>query len=155
MLKVFATNVVVSKGYGENPALSFFNNEEIVRFRIGHKVYDSKAEDNTRWLNMTVKAFNGVCERIKKMKIKEGSYINIVGHLDEDTWTDTATNEKKSMLVIIVDDIEYASSGGGSKNSDEKSDSGSKSSNKKKKPESSDNFEGYEGFGGNSFFDED
>lgn len=155
MFKVVATNVVVSKGYGENPALSFFNNGEIVRFRIGHKVYDSKAEDNTRWLNMTVKAFNGVCERIKKMKIKEGSYINILGHLDEDTWTDTATNEKKSMMVVIIDDIEYASSGSGNgKNSDEKSDSGSKPAEKKQNPESSDNFTGYESFGGNSFFDE-
>lgn len=155
MFKVIATNVVVSKGYGENPALSFFNNGEIVRFRIGHKVYDSKAEDNTRWMNMTVKAFNGICERIKKMKIKEGSYINILGHLDEDTWTD-ANNEKKSMIVVIVDDIEYASSGNGNgKNNEEKTNGGSKSQDKKKKPESSDNFEGYEGFGGNSFFDED
>lgn len=154
MFKVVATNVVVSKGYGENPALSFFNNDEIVRFRIGHKVYDSKAEDNTRWMNMTVKAFNGVCERIKKMKIKEGSYINILGHLDEDTWTDS-NNEKKSMIVVIIDDIEYASGGGNGKNGDNKSDGGSKSSDKKKKPESSDNFTGYEGFGGNSFFDED
>lgn len=155
MFKVVATNVVVSKGYGENPALKFSDNGENVRFRIGHKVYDSKAEDNTRWLNMTVKAFNGVCERIKKMKIKEGSYINILGHLDEDTWTDPTTKEKKSMMVVILDDIEYASMGGGNgKNSDEKSDGGSKPAEKKQKPESSENFTGYESFGGNSFFDE-
>lgn len=155
MLKVVATNVVVSKGYGENPALKFSDNGEIVRFRIGHKVYDSKANDNTRWLNLTVKAFNGVCERIKKMKIKEGSNINILGHLDEETWTDPATNEKKSAMVIILDDIEYASMGNGNgKNSDEKSDGGGKTESKKKKPEDSENFSGYEGFGGNSFFDE-
>lgn len=154
MFKVVATNVVVSKGYGENPALSFFNNDEIVRFRIGYKVYDSKAEDNTRWLNMTVKAFNGVCERIKKMKIKEGSYINILGHLDEDTWTDPATKEKKSMMVVILDEIEYASMGSGNgKNGDEKS-GGGKPSEKKKDPESSGNFTGYESLGENSFFDE-
>ena len=101
MFKVVATNVVVSKGYGENPALKFSDNGENVRFRIGHKVYDSKAEDNTRWLNMTVKAFNGVCERIKKMKIKEGSYINILGHLDEDTWTDPTTKEIRYRVLIL------------------------------------------------------
>lgn len=155
MLKVVATNVVVSKGYGENPALKFSENGEIVRFRIGHKVYDSKADDNTRWLNLTVKAFNGVCERIKKMKIKEGSYINILGHLDEETWTDSATNEKKNAMVIILDDIEYASMGSGNgKNTDDKSDGSGKTESKKKKPEDSENFSGYEGFGGNSFFDE-
>lgn len=154
MFKVVATNVVVSKGYGENPALKFSDNGENVRFRIGHKVYDSKAEDNTRWMNMNVKAFNGVCERIKKMKIKEGSYINILGHLDEETWTDSETKEKKSAMVVIIDDIEYASMGGGNgKNSDEKSDGG-KPTEKKQKPESSKNFTGYESFGGNSFFDE-
>ena len=155
MFKVVATNVVVSKGYGENPALKFSDNGENVRFRIGHKVYDSKAEDNTRWMNLTVKAFNGVCERIKKMKIKEGSYINILGHLDEDTWTDTATNEKKSMIVVILDDIEYASIGGGNgKNGDEKSSGGNKPTEKKKDPENSGNFTGYESLGENSFFDE-
>lgn len=153
MLKVVATNVVVSKGYGENPALKFSDNGENVRFRVGYKVYDTKAENNTRWLNLNVKAFNGVCERIKKMKLKEGSYINILGHLDEETWEDQKTNEKKSAMVIVLDDVEYASSGSGgnAKNNDEKSDGGKKS--EKKDPESSDNFEGYSQFGDNSFFD--
>lgn len=49
MLKVFATDVVVSKGYDNAPALKFGEKGDSVRFRIGKKVYDARAEGNTRW----------------------------------------------------------------------------------------------------------
>ena len=86
MLKVFATQVVVSKGYDNTPALRFSENGDSVRFRIGKKVYDPHAENDSRWINLPVKAFNGVCERIKKMQLKEGSFVNLIGRLDEDSW---------------------------------------------------------------------
>ena len=112
MLKVFSTNVVISKGYDNNPALKFHNGENgrSVRFRIGMKVYDSSAENNHRWVNINVKAFNGMCDRIEKMKLDEGSYINLVGKLDEETWTD-GEGKPRSAMVIILDDIEYAGAG--------------------------------------------
>ena len=84
MFKVIATDVVISKGYDGAPALKFSENGESVRFRIGKKVYDTRAENNTRWVNLSVKAFGPVCERIKKMQLKESSFINILGRLDED-----------------------------------------------------------------------
>lgn len=115
MFKVIATNVVISHGYNGAEALKFSDNGASVRFRIGKKVYDPKAENNTRWVNMSVKAFGNVCERIKKMSLKESSFINIEGRLDEDIWTDPNTHEQKSQFVIILDDVEYASSGDGSK----------------------------------------
>lgn len=108
MLKVFATGVVVSKGYNNAPALKYSTNGESVRFRFGKKVYDPNTEDKSRWLNMSVKAFGGVCEHIKKMQLKEGAYVNIIGRLDEDTWTDETTGEKKTAMVVIADEIEYA-----------------------------------------------
>ena len=37
MLKVFATQVVVSKGYDNTPALRFSENGDSVRFRIGNR----------------------------------------------------------------------------------------------------------------------
>ena len=49
MFKVIATDVVISKGYDGAPALRFSENGESVRFRIGKKVYDTRAENNTRW----------------------------------------------------------------------------------------------------------
>ena len=157
MFKVFGTNVVVSKGFDNNPAFKFSENGESVRFRIGERVYDTRAEDNTRWVNRTVKAFGPLCERIKNMKLKEGSFINLIGRLDEDTWTDSQTNEKKSMTVIILDEIEYASNGGGEKSAKDKqaqskAQGDAASAKGAAAPEQSDNFTGYEPFGGGAFF---
>lgn len=112
MFKVLATGVVISKGFDNNPALKFSEKGDSVRFRVGQKVYDSRVENNTRWVNHTIKAFGSVCERIEKMQLKEGSFVNFVGRLDEDTWTDEESGEIKRMQVIILDEIEYASGGG-------------------------------------------
>ena len=109
MLKVFATQSIVSKGYDGAAILRFSEKGDSVRFRIGKKVYDSREENNSRWINLSVKAFGPVCDRIKKMQLKEGSCINLIGRLDEDTWTDKNTGETKSAMVIVLDDIEYAS----------------------------------------------
>ena len=155
MFKVFATDVVVSKGYDNSSALKFSDDGTSVRFRIGKKVYDTRAENNTRWVNVSVKAFGTVCERIKKMQLKEGSFIHIAGRLDEDNWVDQTTNEKKSQIVIILDEVEYAS--GGNKSTKDNQQTGtapaSTSAAPASNPESSPNFEGYTPFGGGSFFD--
>ena len=112
MLKVFATQVVVSRGYDGAAAIKFSEKGDAVRFRIGKKVYDPNAENNARWINLAVKGFGPICERIKKMQLKDGSFVNLIGRLDEDVWEDQQTHEKKSAMVIILDDIEYASGGG-------------------------------------------
>lgn len=129
MFKAIVTDAVISKGYENNPALRFFEGENAsssnVRFRIGKSVYDSRAEKNQRWVNITVKAFGYICERIKKMELKEGSHVHIIGRLDEETWDDNGT--KKSAWVIIADEIEYAY--GGNQNSDNQSGSNSEGAN--------------------------
>ena len=165
MLKVFATDVVISKGFDNTPALKFSDTGDSVRFRFGKKVYDTRAENNTRWVNMSVKAFGGVCERIKKMQLKEGSFVNLVGRLDEDKWTDQATGETKSMMVIVLDEIEYASGGGG-KSKDNQSGqnqnhgtpaSGGQPQNNNAPADNQEmpsNFGGFEPAGPGSFFDQ-
>ena len=95
MLKVFATQVVVSRGYDGAAALRFSEKGDSVRFRIGKKVYDPHAENDSRWINLSVKAFGNVCERIKKMQLKEGSFINLIGRLDEDCWTRPAAERQR------------------------------------------------------------
>lgn len=167
MLKVFATQVVVSKGYDNAPALRYSENGDSVRFRIGKKVYDPHAENQSRWVNLSVKAFNGVCERIKKMQLKEGSFVNLIGRLDEDSWKDEEGNAK-SMMVVILDDIEYASGGGKAKENQaiggqqnavpqNAAPQNAAPKNSAAAPavgsEPSGNFTGYEPFGGGSFFD--
>lgn len=120
MLKMIVTEAVVSKGYEDAPAIRFIDSEgggQIANFRIGKRIYDSKAPDNHRWLNFTVKAFGGMCERIKRMKLKEGSYINIVARYDEETWTVRDSSETRTSVVLYLDEIEYASNGNGQKGS--------------------------------------
>lgn len=163
MLEVFATNVIISKGYDGAPALKFSDNGDSVRFRFGKKVYDTRAENNTRWVNMSVKAFDKVCERIKSMKLKEGSFVNLTGTLDEDKWTDQKTGEPRSQMVIILDKIEYASGGGGKKenqasgqtqNGGAYAPASTAPAAAAPAPAASGNFTGYEPFGGGSLFDE-
>ncbi len=159
MLKVFATQVVVSRGYDGAAAIKFSEKGDAVRFRIGKKVYDPNAENNARWINMAVKGFGPICERIKKMQLKDGSFVNLIGRLDEDVWEDQQTHEKKSAMVIILDDIEYASGGGKSKdnqNTDEaQGHPATSTAPAAAAPANNGGFTGYEPFGGgNSFFDE-
>ena len=155
MLKVFATDVIVSKGYETQGAVRFSEDGNTVRFRIGKKVYDKNAENNTRWFNISVKGFGPVVERIKKMQLKEGSLIHISGKLDEESWTDQ-NNVTKTQTVIILEDIDYAS--GGVKKEGQTQQNGSATpatpvAGTNNAPENSPNFEGYSNFGGGSFFD--
>ena len=108
MFNAIITNAVVSRGYDNTPAVQY-SEKGSARFRFGKKVYDSRAEGNYRWVNMTVKAFGSLVERIQKMQLKEGSFINLMGRLDEDSWTDKNTGENRSAMVLILDEIEYAS----------------------------------------------
>lgn len=160
MLKVFSTNVVVLKGYNGAPALKFSDDGGSVRFRIGKKVYDTHAENNTRWVNLSVKAFGDVCDRIKKMQLKEGSFINIIGRLDEDSRADQNTGEAKSMIVIILDEVEYAGSakpkdGPSAPNTTGNAGNATAPAAPAQNPAASDNFTGYENFGGSGIFDEE
>ena len=149
MFNAIVTNAVVSRGYDNTPAVQFSEKGDFARFRFGKKVYDSRAENNTRWVNMTVKAFGPVVERIHKMQLKEGSYVNLMGRLDEDNWTDKNTGENRSAMVLILDDIEYASSA--PKNKDGQHNGAGNGSPGREEPQAG--FTGFEPFGSPSFFD--
>ena len=169
MIKIFVTDAVISKGYNGAPAFRESENGDSIRFRVGKRVYDKREADNYRWINLSVKAFGPACERIKKMQLKEGSYVNIIARYDEDNWTDQQTKEQKSAPVLIVDEIEYCYSGGtgkqngnGSNAADSSSSTSARQNTQGQRTEQSqqtqmpENFTGYEPFGGaNPFFPED
>jgi len=112
MIKMTITNAVISQGFDNAPALNFSNGENrFVRFRVGVSVYDKNAEKNRRYVNISIKAFGGLCSRIESMKLDAGSYVNISGRYDEETWNDKETQEKRSAAVLIADEIEYCHSG--------------------------------------------
>lgn len=161
MLKFIATDVVVSKGFNDNPALRFSEDGSSVRFRIGKRVYDKREKDNHRWININIKAFGELCERIKKMKLAEGSFIHVEGRYDEDVWDDNGKTMRAP--VVILTDIEYSYSGNGKSNSTDanarigepatptsEAQAPQPSAEQQTMPES---FTGYEPFGGpNPFF---
>ena len=156
MIKMFVTKAVVSKGFNGAEALRFSENSEnpSVRFRVGVSVYDKRAENDRRYVNISVKAFGYLVERIRNMKLDAGMYVNIVGRYDEDAWQDKETNEKRSAPILIVDEIEFGDNG--KKNSDSNAKGGNvpehlpPSSGNGQPP---DNFTGFESFGeDNPFF---
>ena len=117
MNKVMITGTVISKGYENNPSLRFNEARDVVRFKIGYTVYDKRADKNRRWINLNVTAFKPLVDRIVKMELKEGSYINVFGRLDEDVWT-TDDGITKRVPVIILEDIEFSGGGNGDKKSE-------------------------------------
>ena len=151
MLAVLITGAVISKGFQDEPAIKVSDSGKAVWFRVGKKVYDSQAEDNRRWININVKGFNYMAERIQKMQLKEGVYVNIRGRLDEDVWTGKEGNTRKN-LVVIAENIEYA----GGKSKDDPEDAGPVYQPQKTPlpTEAPGEFTGYEAFGGTSFFDD-
>ena len=165
MIKTVVTEAIVSRGYEGADAIKIIQSEkgDIVRFRIGTKVYDPKAEGNSRWFNLSVKAFGSVCERIKKMRLKDGAYINLSGRLDEENWEDPDTHEKKKAAVLIADEVEYCYAGNNGAKQNAESDG---QATEQQTPDSiqaqasanassaqADGFTGFEPFGGtNAFF---
>jgi len=115
MIKMIVTKAVISKGFDGAAALRFSENTEnpSVRFRIGYMVYDKRAENEHRFININVKAFGYLVDRIRNMKLDAGSVLNILGRYDEDIWDDSKTGEKKSAPVLIVDEIEFGTTNNG------------------------------------------
>ena len=152
MLRFTATNAIISRGFDNKSAVKFSEDGSVVRFRIGERVYDKNAENNTRWVNINIKAFGNVAERIRKMQLKDGSCINLTGRYDEDVWTDRESGETRSQPVIIADDVEFSGfrSKGGQKEEDRSEPEGERGISQSDRS----NFKGYESFGGGSFFDE-
>lgn len=109
MLSANLSNVFVSKGYEDKPAMTFVNGENgevsVVSFNVSASVYDSKAENNKRYVSIPCKAFGAVAQRIEKMKVDAGANVNIAGILDEDRWE--KDGQKHRRLFVRVDAIEY------------------------------------------------
>jgi len=161
MIKMTVTDAFVSKGFEGKPAIYVSEKGDFLSFKIGKRIYDKRAENNTRWLNLTVKVYNNVCERVKAMNLKEGSCIHISGRFDMDSWTDNDSGRKVSAPVLIADDVEYSYNG--SKKKDATNDLPPSAGNGTPPPASSggapggnpDNFDGFENFpedGTNPFF---
>jgi len=116
MFKTFVTPARISGGFKGEPAIRFSDNKNAANFRVGYRVYDKNAKDNHRYINLTVKAFGSVCERIEKMQLKQGSNVTILGRIDEEKWTDKESGQECSRIIIIADEVEFTSYDGAKTN---------------------------------------
>lgn len=107
MSTVMLTDVFVNKGFENDPAIRVSESGKAASFQVGERVYDKKAENDHRYINYDVKAFGEMIERIKKMGLKEGSRVHLVGRLDEESWNDKETGKGRRKLVIILEKIDY------------------------------------------------
>lgn len=73
MMKIFISDAVVSKGYDGAPAIRFFNSEnggEFAVFQVGNRKYDSREENNHRWVNLKIKGNTGTENCVQKMSLR-------------------------------------------------------------------------------------
>jgi single-strand DNA-binding protein len=111
MFNFVATNAIISKGYNGEDAIKFSRTDDkitLARFKCGVSVYDSKSDDNKRWINFTVKAFNNVAKRVESMKLHEGSHVNLSGRVEQESYTGQDGKTLKN-FVFYAEDVEYAS----------------------------------------------
>ena len=87
MMMQLVTDAVISKGYGGAPAFHSSEDGRMLSFKIGCKVYDKRADKETRWVNFNVNAFDDLAERVRRMNLKEGSHINVMGNFDMKPWS--------------------------------------------------------------------
>ncbi len=115
MVKVFGANAIVGKNGSddENPVQEF-SEGKIASIRVGYTVFDPTMEGEKRWVNVTLKAFGTMAERLKNMKLRRGSNVCFSGELDISEWEKDGV--KKSAPVIVLADIRYQN--GGSKKED-------------------------------------
>ncbi len=105
MIKMIATDAMVSPGFQGQPTIWTSENGNACQFRIGCRVFDPKAENGSRWINISVKAFGKLAEKVGKMKVKEKSVLTISGRLDEESWTKDNVEQKR--FILVADDIEF------------------------------------------------
>lgn len=108
MLRLTITEARIANGSNNRPAIEFKQSDNCLfcSFSVGSSVYDKNAENNRRWVNIAVKAFNGMAKRIQQMNLQSGQYISVTGRFDLEPWTDSNGQQHKQP-TLTVDEIEY------------------------------------------------
>jgi len=153
MMLQLVTDAVISKGYGGAPAFHCSEDGRMLSFKIGCKVYDKRADKETRWVNFNVNAFDDLAERVRKMNLKEGSHINVVGNFDMKPWVNRETGEITTWPTIRAINIEYAASAAPRQESQPAQKAAPAQAQQEQSalpPEQLSGFTGYEPFGGDN-----
>lgn len=100
------TNARINKGYQDKPAITINEQGTFAYFQASIQKYDTKAENKTKWINIPVRVLSKkIIERIQKLNLGEGSYINLSLELDNNEFT-TNDGKKKTELAFNVIDFD-------------------------------------------------
>lgn len=109
------TNVSVCDGYEDKMAVTFHTSKDgqqkYANFKVAQRVYDSSAKDDYRYNNWRIKCVGSeLVEKIKRMGIKGGSFVDIVGaELDMEKFTYDGKEFNVPVLKIRnVNNIRYS-----------------------------------------------
>ena len=134
---VNVTKAFVSKGYKKKPAIWESEDGTLMRFRTSFNFYDKNAEDGKFWENDRIIASGYLCEKIRNMGLKEGSFINYGGERVLESFPDEETGEIKYMFVVRLSWIEFAGMGKKTDDDDDSEDSDDEEEDKEEvKPKS-------------------
>jgi len=100
-------NQVVISGYlGHDAELRYTpHGLAIMSFRLAstqHWKKDGKFEQKTTWIG--VKLFGAAGERLTP-DLKKGSYVLVTGRLEESSWIDRTSQQKRSKIEIIAQQV--------------------------------------------------
>ena len=110
---IILQNVGISKGRDDVEAVKFDETTQKTpkaSFNGFKGLYDAKAENRTKWLNYFFVAYGDVASKMQKMGLKEKSFVNIVGHLDQNHSV-ASDGTKRTYNSIVIDQIEYTTTG--------------------------------------------
>lgn len=104
-------NVSLSGFVGKQPTIrkSEGGNETIATFSIAVKQFftrNGQKEEKTNWIPIV--AFSRNAELVEKY-VESGKLIGITGCLNQNSFEDAATGEKKSSIEVILEKIDFFS----------------------------------------------
>ena len=100
---------------GQDPEVRYFENGTmLVELSIAVKRF--KKEEPPVWFRLKIW---GKQAQITADYVKKGSLLGVIGRVDEETWADRQTGEKRSRYVVIVNHVELLGSKSNSQSSEE------------------------------------
>ena len=94
---------------GRDPEVKYFESgSAVAEFSIALNKPKKDGQDMPpTWIR--VKAWNKAASLVADY-VKKGHRIGVMGHMDEETWTDRQSGDKRSRLVCVADRIEFLTS---------------------------------------------
>lgn len=97
-------NARINRGYQDKPAITINEQGTFAFFQVSVPKYDAKAENKTKWINISVRVLNKkIVERIQKLNLTEGAYLNLLLELDSNEFTRRDGTKTTEITFNVLD----------------------------------------------------